>query len=407
MLDDITTANAHAIYKVVVNGQDITAKINSRLISMTIADNRGIEADSVLMNLSDHDGLLDIPPKGAEIEVWIGWSSTGLLYKGKYFIKEREHSGTPDVLSLRATSADLKASLKRKREDSFHDKTIGEIISSIAARNGLDAIIQDKLASIKLAFIEQNESDANLMTRIADEHDAIATVKNGTLLFLAKGKAETVTGQSLPEIEITRQQGDRHRFSDTSEGDDISGVTCYYYDLKLPLKQQVTIGNSSLNVREIRHPFRDRETALHKAQSEYNHIKRKATSFSYSFSRGRPELIPEMTFKFTGLKSPIDDIVWLGTQVTHRLDGSGGFTTDVTLEVMLPDADDISQLIENERGDYTGIIAYYGSPKSPNKVTQGDQSNPKRLTYLYKTKITATKAAEREFKRLQDENSNS
>lgn len=113
--------------------------------------------------------------------------------------------------------------MKRKREESYHDKTIGEIISSIGARNGLNVIVQEKLGSIKLAHIDQNESDANLMTRIADEHDAIATVKNGTLLFMAKGKSETASGQTLPEVEITRNQGDRHRFSDTSEGDDISG----------------------------------------------------------------------------------------------------------------------------------------------------------------------------------------
>lgn len=399
----VSNVNAQAIYKLVVNGTDITTKVNSRLNNMTVTDNRGIEADSVLIELLDHDGLLEIPPKDAEIDVWIGWSTTGLIYKGKYFIKEREHSGAPDILSLRATSADLKASLKRKREESYHDKTIGEIISSIGARNGLNVIVQDKLGSIKLAHIDQNESDANLMTRIADEHDAIATVKNGTLLFMAKGKSETASGQPLPEVEITRNQGDRHRFSDTSEGDDISGVTCYYYDIALPQKQKVTVGNSSQNVKEIRHALRDRETALHKAYAEYNNIKRKATSFSYSFSRGRPELIPEMTFKFTGLKSPIDDIVWLGTRVTHKLDGSGGFTTDVVLEVMMPDADDISQLVDNERGDYTGIIAYYGSASSPEKVTQGDQANPKRLTYLYKSQATATRAAEREFKRLQDE----
>lgn len=85
----------------------------------------------------------------------------------------------------------------------------------------------------------------------------------------------------------------------------------------------MTVGNSTQNVKEIRHVLRDRETALHKAYAEYNNIKRKATSFSYTFSRGRPELIPEMTFKFSGLKSPIDDIVWLGTRVTHKLDGSG------------------------------------------------------------------------------------
>jgi phage protein D len=31
---------------------------------MQITDNRGIESDSIEIELSDHDGLVEIPPKG-------------------------------------------------------------------------------------------------------------------------------------------------------------------------------------------------------------------------------------------------------------------------------------------------------------------------------------------------------
>jgi phage protein D len=54
----------HAIYRLLVNGTDIGTIVQDRLIRMQITDNRGIESDSIEIELSDHDGLVEIPPKG-------------------------------------------------------------------------------------------------------------------------------------------------------------------------------------------------------------------------------------------------------------------------------------------------------------------------------------------------------
>ncbi|PWB14221.1 DNA primase [Acinetobacter sp. AM] len=388
---------SHAIYKLLVNGTDIGTTVQDRLISMTITDNRGIECDSIDLELSDHDGLLQIPPKGAEIEAWIGWSDSGLVYKGKYVIKERRHSGSPDVLSLRGESADLKAQFKKKKERSFDNKTIADIIQTVATDHGLTAKINSRLGAILLPHLDQNESDANLITRIADEHDAIATVKNGFLLFMSKGEGKTLSGNPLPDIIITRAQGDSHTFSDTDGADEVSGVTVFYYDTIHAKRQKVTVGISDENTRELRNIQRDKQTAEHVAQAEYNKIKSKSATFSFKLAYGNPELIPEAPLQFIGFKSLIDDIVWLGTKVVHTLDASGGFTTDCNAEIYLPDADDLSQLIDNEIGNYTGVLAYYKDGKNTPKVTKGDQTTPKRLTYLYKNKATATTALNREF----------
>lgn len=389
-----------AIYRLFVNDKDIGALVATRLMRMTITDNRGIEADSIDIELSDHDGKLEIPPKGAEIHAWIGWSDTGLVYKGKYLIKEREHSGAPDVITIRGASADLKSTFKKKKERSFDKKTIGDIITTIAGEQGLTPKINPELAKIVLAHIDQNESDANLITRIADEHDAIATVKNGNLLFMPKGTGQTASGVSFPEFIIRRNQGDSHRFSDTDGADDISGVTCYYYDPDKAEKQKITIGQSNENTKELRNIQRDKNSALHTAQAEFNRLKSKSCTFSYNLAKGEPELIPEMQVSFLDLKPEIDDIIWLGSRVVHTLDADNGYSTSVELEVYLPDADDLSELIDDERGDYTGIVAYYKDGKNTVKVTSGDQSTPKRLTYLYKNKNTATRAAEREYRQL-------
>lgn len=403
IVSDVLNSYPRAIYRLLVNGTDIGPIVQDRFISLTITDNRGIESDSLEIELSDHDGLLDIPPKGVEIEAWIGWSNSGLVYKGKYIVKERTHTGPIDVLSLRAESADLKATFKKKKERSFDNKTIADIIQTIATEQGLDARINEELGQIVLAHIDQNESDANLITRIALEHDAIATVKNGCLLFMPAGSGKTFKGSVLPDTIITRNTGDTHTFSDTNGGDEVSGVTAYYYDSEKAKKQKITIGMSDENTREIRHIQRDKKTAEYIAQAEYNRVKSNTATFSFKLAKGNPELIPEMPLMFSGFKSLIDEIIWLGTKVKHQLDASGGYTTDVDAEIYLPDADDLSELITDSQISYTGIVAYYKEGKSTGKVTEGDQTTPKRLTYLYKVKKNAEKAAKREYAELQAE----
>ncbi|TEU23326.1 DNA primase [Alkanindiges illinoisensis] len=388
-----------AIYKLVVNGKDIGAMLAPRLMRMTITDNRGLESDTIEVELSDHDGQLELPPKGAEIEVSIGWSDTGLVYKGNYTIDEREHSGAPDVLTLRGSSADLKAIFKQKRERSFDGKTIADIVTIIAEEQGLIPQISDELADIELAHIDQNESDANLITRIADEYDAIVTVKNGSMLFMPKGDGKSLTGFEFAIQPIYRNMGDSHRYSDSSGNDDVTGVTCYYYDNDKAEKQKVTVGQSNENTKELRHIERDKNSATHKAQAEFNRIQSRAMSFSYNLAKGMPQLFPEIPMQFFGLKPEIDDIIWLGTRIVHTLDADNGYTTALELEINLPDSDVISQIIDDaDEQEFTGVVAFYKIGKGQTgKVTKGDQTKPKRLARLFINALTATHAAEREY----------
>jgi len=49
--------------------------------------------DQLDIQLSDHDGQLAIPPKGAVIRLWLGWSDTGLVDKGTYTTKLKTQDG--------------------------------------------------------------------------------------------------------------------------------------------------------------------------------------------------------------------------------------------------------------------------------------------------------------------------
>jgi len=397
------TAYPSPICRVMVNGHDITANIEQRLISIELTDNRGMEADQLTITLSDHDGLLAIPPRGAIVSLWLGWSDTGLVSKGSYTVDETEHSGAPDVLSIRARSADLREGLKAKKERSWTGQTLGAIIQTIAAAHGLSPVISAALSVIELAQLDQaNESDANLITRLGQQFDAIASVKAERLLFMPAGKSTTASGAPLPHITLTRADGDQHRFLQ-ADRDSYSGVRAYYYELGSAEKKEAIAGAGD-NLKDLRHTYADQNSALRAARAEWSRLQRGTATLSYTLAKGRPELTPELTYSLVGVKAEIDAIVWLGANVRHSFTPDS-YTTALELESKLPDADDIAELAE-QSGNYTGVLAWYRDEKTgkQHKLTEGDQTNPKRLTHLYAEKSSAQRAVEREWKRIQQAN---
>lgn len=109
-------------YRITIAGQDITPRINGRLINLRITSQRGQEADQLDLALTDHDGQLELPPRGAKLTVAIGWQDEGLLDRGVFVVDEiDEHSGSPDQLTIRARAADMRNLLPGKRSQSWHD----------------------------------------------------------------------------------------------------------------------------------------------------------------------------------------------------------------------------------------------------------------------------------------------
>ena len=399
------TAYPRPICKVVVNGNDITSLLVGglvpRLVSIELTDNRGLEADQLDITLSDHDGRLAIPPRGATVRLWLGWDDTGLVDKGSFTVDETEHSGAPDTLSIRARSADLRGGLKTKKERSFDATTLGTVIGAIATAQGLTPIVSAVLAGIELLHLDQaNESDANLLSRLGREHDAIATVKADRLLFLPTGKATTASGLSLPHVTLTRADGDQHRFLQ-ADRDSYTGVKAYYYQVNSAEKKEAIAGGGE-NIKELRHSFTDEASALQAARAEWNRLQRGTATLSYTLARGRPELTPDQTYSLTGIKAEIAAIIWLGGNLRHSFT-SDSFTTSMELESQLPDGDDLGDLADDD-GDYTGLVTWYRDEKTgqQHKVTEGDQTKPRRLTHLYQSKASARRAIDREWKRMQE-----
>lgn len=387
-------------FRLTVDGRDIAQLISPRLMGLELTDNRGVEADQLSITLSDHDGLLAIPPKGAVLRIWLGWSDTGLVDKGTYTVDETEHSGAPDVLNIRARSADLRRGLKTKRERSWSNTTLGDVLGDIAIGNGLTSSIAGTLNGLPILQLDQaNESDANLISRLGEEFDAVVSVKAGCLLCLPAGGGKTASGIDLPHITLTRTDGDQHRYLQ-ADRDSYDGVRAYYYDVNSAKKQEAIAGGGE-NLKDLRHTYSDQQSALRAARSEFRRLQRGSATLSYSLAMGRPDLIPELTYTLQGVKTEIDEIIWYGGNVQHSLSADSGYTVSLELESKLPE-DNVEDLAEENKGDYTGIIAYYRDQKTGKEktITAGDQTKPRRLRWLYTSHITAKRAVDREWAKM-------
>ncbi|WP_213733600.1 phage late control D family protein [Citrobacter europaeus] len=384
MLDIITGAGATLTpdFMLTLESKDITGNISDRLINLSMTDNRGFEADQLDIELDDSDGLVALPIRGAVLSLYLGWKGFALVGKGRFTVDEVEHRGAPDTVTIRARSADFRGTLNSRREESWHDTTLGAIVSAIAARNKLTASVVDSLAGIKIPHIDQSqESDAVFLTRLAERNGGAVSVKAGKLLILKAGSGTTASGKAIPQITIQRSDGDRHQFAIADRGA-YTGVTAKWLHTKDPKpekqKQAVKLKRKpkEQHLRALQHPkakpvssktaakknkeqearegeymageadnvfalttiYATKAQAMRAAQAKWDKLQRGVAEFSIMLATGREDIYPEMPVRVSGFKSVIDDQSWIISKVTHNL-GGNGFTTAVELEVMLSDVE--------------------------------------------------------------------
>lgn len=353
--------------------KDITKNIRKRLISLSLTDNRGFEADQLDIELDDSDGLMVMPQRNAVLALSLGWKGAALTPKGLFTVDEVEHHGSPDTLTIRARSADFRGSLNTRRDESYHDTTLSHIVQKVAARNQLKASLAAGLGTIKVSHIDQmQETDAAFLTRLASLNGAVAVVKNGSLLFMLPGNGTTVNGKPLPVFTLTRQDGDQHSFS-IADRDAYTGVTASWLNTKQPKPQKVKLQRKpkEQHLRALQHPnakpaaskkpgkpveekkgeylvgaednmyvipkvYANKATAMRAAQSKWEKLQRGAAEFSLSLAMGRANITPETPVRVSGFKAVIDAQDWIVSKVTHSLSNSG-FTTALEFEVLLSD----------------------------------------------------------------------
>ena len=232
---------------------DITPKFDNRLISMTIEDNNGFEADTIDLVIDDSDQKIKLPQRGAKLEVTLGWSADnqnttinnkqevilGANIKNIFNITQVTHSGAPDIITIRGASANLSEKFINKLHERMYDNiTINTLVSTIASTNTLPYRCSEEIGSIKIFNVYQTkESDSSFLTRIIDEYGGGMSIKNGMLLVFKKGQGITVNGKAIPPAVIKRESGNSHSYTINNDSE-YTGVKAFWYDYSKPEPEQ-------------------------------------------------------------------------------------------------------------------------------------------------------------------------
>lgn len=328
-----------ATWSVRLGDQDLTEALRPRLLSLSLTEHRAGQADELELVLHDADGKLAIPRPGVRLTVAIGWArgrdvAIGLINKGSFIVDEASASGPPDIISMRARSADFTGAFRTRRERSYADATLAQILGDIAADNGLALRCDPTLASETIPALGSGaRSDAALLKALGRRFDAVATVKAGTLIFAPTGAGKTASGKTIPALTIDRSQTSGRWSFDRAQRDDYNGVEARWHSKGSASVQSVTIGGGGSGpAKRLRRIYASETSARHAAEAENSRMSRAGAKMNITLPLGRPDAYPDRPAVITGFKAEINALSWLISETRHQMDGTGGLTTALQLE---------------------------------------------------------------------------
>ena len=323
-------------WHVTMAGIDLTDKLAPRLISLSLSERHAEAAEELELVLHDSDGLLNLPPEGAVLTVAIGWArgtgvAVGLVEKGSFVVDHIEWEGPPDALKITGRSANLRTDFRNRKSRTWHNHSLTAITTQIATDNGLTPRCHPDLADTIITAAEQaNQSDMEFLRDLGRRYDALATVKDGCLLFAPIGATITATGQTIPTLTITKRGNDKYHYHRASREAAQDGAESQWHDQRTGKRKTVSTGGS--HRRRLKRVHASHADAHAAAQSEAKRLKRAAATLEIDLGYGNPQVSVGMHTTVSGFKAEIDAHQWLVAHVAHEMSGSG-LKTKVELSV--------------------------------------------------------------------------
>lgn len=314
------------------DGTDRTAALTERLLRIRVTDAAGLESDELEISFDDRGGVLVPPRRGVVLAVSLGFAGRPLVFQGRYTVDEMRLEGPEEVLTIRAKAADMKGALKAAKKRSWRGTTVNALVAKIAAEHGLKPAVGAGLGDIAVPHRDQtSESDLHFLTRLGRDMGAVASIKDGRLLFVAKGGGVSASGKVLPGLNLTRGELTRWTLTEADRPDH-GEVEAPYYDPKAAQTKTAKAsssggsGSSSGPTRRLRHVHRSQAEAKRAAEAAKAREQGDAAKIEAELP-GRPELAAETPVTLSDLGAQIDG-TWTAERVENSMDwSSGGFTT--------------------------------------------------------------------------------
>ena len=304
-------------FKIEVSGSDITSKIADRLISLELTDKAGSKSDRLSLSVDDRDQRLELPRKGVQMKVHMGFESTGVTYMGTYTVDDIDVGGPVRFLTIRGSSADFTGGIKAPKERSWQDSTLGDIAKKIAGENGLKPAIDPKLGGIKILHEDQTESDMQFMSRLCMGIGCVFKVGDGKLIIAETYSGKSQSGKTMQAVSVRADQCSSWNAQITMRGK-YAACKARWYDPAKGKPQSVTDGSGKPELL-LSKTYQSEELAKKAAKSALAANTSSTGRMTISGLRGNPLVRAESKLKPNGFRDGVDELDWNVETVTHKL----------------------------------------------------------------------------------------
>jgi len=175
-------------YRVYYNDKNITNDISRYLIELRYTDKITGESDELDITVDNVDGKWSdawYPEKGANLRIDIGYDETNCIKSLSFKLDEIRLSFGPedgDIVTIKGMGAGVGNTLKTKKSYAHENKTLSEIVNTIAGKYGYTVV--GPVGNITIGRVTQKrEKDITFLQRLADEYGYIFNIKGTKLIF--------------------------------------------------------------------------------------------------------------------------------------------------------------------------------------------------------------------------------
>ncbi|WP_375621396.1 phage late control D family protein [Bartonella sp. AA97HXZ] len=315
----------HPFIVVKVGDKPVHEVFYQRLLTATITDHAGNEADTFEAEFDDRGNDLEVPSSNSALQVIFGYENSISAFMGCFVVESVVSCGGSDgeILRLCGKSASMRKELKEQASEHFDHKTVGEIVETLAKRHGYQAKVSPQFTQQTLPYvIRTDQSAVDFLTRLADRMRARFLIKDNKFLFLS--------GDNLPALDIHKHDCSNWEFT-LEPRTQYGTIEASYFDCSKGQQCQVKHQTGfSGPVRRLRTCYTCEEEARAASASESDRLCRAVGSGSLTLE-GRPEIMADQPLILQGFCGQING-PWKAATVTHRYEKQSGYTTEITLE---------------------------------------------------------------------------
>ncbi len=236
------------VFTILYENVNITKDISDSLISIHYTDNTEGHSDTVEIVVDDTFALWQngwYPQKGSQLQLMIT-DGNSTLNCGTFNIDEVKFSSPADIITIKAIAASNTGTLRTKKSSIHEQKTLQQIVTTIAENNGLTVFGKfDQAIYIDVA-VQNRETDLAFLHRLSDEYGFVFSLRGTQITFYQIYDLENIPAVST----IDKTECKNIDIVDKSIGT-YSNATSAYTDPNTGNTTTATITNEVLNADNI------------------------------------------------------------------------------------------------------------------------------------------------------------